>query len=648
MAILTGRSGQFFVDGVRVARCTGWELDESRPMLEGTPVNSWSRTYVPGRREGSGSASLLYDPDDAAAVALFSSVLATPPDAAEIALEAVLDGANGVSYPITMFVSSASHAVAKGSAQQRDITFRVSDVGIELQIVGANRALPGVTQLYAAQVFGLSGGWSYLWGITAGPTIADPTAQSTEVTFNAVGTYLLTVTATLGAISLTEDLLIEAVDYPRLWISRSTSAKSAPNPAAYNGLAAFDTANDAIYHCAIASPDVGVGPVGNIIAKFDYEGNRITTKRVNGLGSVDFFCSCIQPLSNGDLLIAFDQTNEQIWMRVTSDLSSIVWQKKMAGLTASRSMNWGCYDDVSQRLFFNVWGGTPGFPTDYIGYVNTDTGTVTMLDVSPSPLLDITAGRPIRLASGKILYVYGKAQGVVFMECNNDLKVGGSFGPIKTVEHNFTGTAYNSRVDAVETDNYIAVIGAADIGIFAKSNYAHVRTIRRSSATGEQVVDFYNGGELVVACASGTSIRVLKIDEALTGFTSQVVIGPTGGGAVVVPARSNQQCPGGTAPACDPALGLFAYHQHQTSFASGVGEMLTFARSTYSSDATLSYGPFSDAITVETPIGLTTLTPTGTFNRSYSFALYSPPALTTPTVSLVTESTMTFSTYVLA
>ena len=75
MAVLTGRSGQLFVDGARVARCAGWSLDEQRPMLDNTPLDSWNQTVVPGRRGGTGSAKVLYDPEDTAAATFFDSIL---------------------------------------------------------------------------------------------------------------------------------------------------------------------------------------------------------------------------------------------------------------------------------------------------------------------------------------------------------------------------------------------------------------------------------------------------------------------------------------------------------------------------------------------------------------------------------------------
>jgi hypothetical protein len=126
MAVLTGRSGQFYVDGVRVARCVGWDLEESRPMLESTKVDSWDRSFIPGRYEGSGSAKVLYDPSDSAAVAFFDSIFNSPIGASELPVTAVLDSVNDVSYPLTVFVSSVSHVVTKGEAQQRNIQFKLS------------------------------------------------------------------------------------------------------------------------------------------------------------------------------------------------------------------------------------------------------------------------------------------------------------------------------------------------------------------------------------------------------------------------------------------------------------------------------------------------------------------------------------------
>jgi hypothetical protein len=649
MAVLTGRSGQFYVDGARVARCAGWELEESRPMLESTTVDSWDRTFLPGRIEGTGNAQLLYDPNDAAAVAFFESIFTAPTGTEEIAVEAVLDDATGVSYPLAVLVSSVSHAVSKGEAQMRSVAFRLSDVGLELEIVGNARALQGTTSLYTGNVFGLSGAWTYLWTI-AGPTISDPTSQTTNITFDTLGSYTLTLTATLGATVLTQTLEIEVISFPLMWISRPNYLMDSVGWT-LSGAAHMDKANQEVYWVTPTWPDVSVEAPSTSLAKFDYQGNPLLRRSITGLdinpaGSVYETPSAIQALSDGSLFLAFNRFSGVHHMRLTPDLSTITWRNKYSGFWRYEG---GCYDPTTDRMFFFSEGGPS------VGYIDLATGNVTRVTVTTSPTTALTQCKAIRLANGRILFIFNSNDNIVLMECNNDLRVGGVFQPIRTIQHQFTVLG-GSGITVLETDNYIAAVhsGANAISLFDKDDYTHVRT--RTFSIGTSIFDaYYAGGEFVISIASGVGWKVYKLNEGLTLQTGQVLIyGSTATSAPYAPNapgiqsfRSNLH-PGNIGGNYDEVLGLTALHAGQRNAALTTAEILIVHRASYTTSNVLDYGAYRMAISPETPaeLGNTLLTLTATNPRTYTFA-----SVTNATASAsvtIAADTKSYLQYVLA
>ncbi len=455
MTVLTGRSGQLFVDAARVARCTGWSLDEQRPMLESTTVDVWDRTVVPGRRSGTGSAKLLYDPDDAAAGVFFDSILLNTKN--EVPVSLLLDSLTGESYPVTVHVSGASHAVAKGEAQMRDISFKLSDISVDLEIIGNAKAAKDATQFYTGAVYGLSGAWTFLW-TSSGPTIADPTSQSTNVTFPDLGTFTLTLTATLGTTVLTDTLTVEVIAIPLLVISRPTSLMESTGAAA-DGTCCIDSAAQSVYHIALSYPDASVGTESATLSKLDYFGTRLLTKRISGLGAGGTESPLyLQVLSSGELFIVTrSSTGAARWIKLSSDLSTIVWQFR----STDTDMNGFVYDPVTNRVFFQYTYIT-GSPT--IGYISAASGAVTKVTSTISPSFTPRTSSPLLLASGKVLIAFadGATNRISFVECNNDLKVSGTFAPVKVVEHTFSYGLGETSV-LIETDNYIASVSAEEL-----------------------------------------------------------------------------------------------------------------------------------------------------------------------------------------
>jgi PKD repeat protein len=642
MAVLTGRNGQFYVDGARVARCAGWELEESRPMLESTTVDSWDRTFLPGRIEGTGNAQLLYDPNDAAAVAFFESIFTAPTSTEEIAVEAVLDDATGVSYPMAVLVSSVSHAVSKGEAQMRSVAFRLSDVGLELEIVGSSRAGLAATQRYTGNVFGLSGAWTYLWTI-AGPTISDPTSQTTNITFDTLGSYTLTLTATLGATVLTETLNIEVIDVPLLMVSRVTSLAEAGTGAAADGTCCIDPAAQVVYHIAVNHPDASVSTSNTILSRLAYDGTRQATRRINGVGTGGSESPLyMQVLTGGDLFVVTrSNAGAARWFRLSPDLSTVVWQVR----GTNTDMNGFAYDPISDRVFFQyTYIASP--PT--VGYIDLSSGAATRVSVGMTPSFTPRQSSPIVLQSGNVLFAFadGETNRISFMECTNDLRVGGVFGPVETVEHTFS-FGLGETAALLETDDYIASVGFedGDISIYSKTDYSHVRTVSYSAA-GKPLTFYYANGQIVVSYQDGSNgWRIFRVNEGLTTqLSNDRIFSSTSGLTAPV---SLVTMVAGSANAYDEGLGLMATHALQRGLSPNLAEMLVLFRANYGASGALDYGPYDMNITPSTtPLTETVHTPTSSINRTYTLT---PASVSTGATSVTTtnETALTFDSYVL-
>lgn len=665
MAVLTGRSGQLYSGATRVARCTSWSLDEQRPMLDNTPVDTWDQTVVPGRYSATGNAKIIYDPEDAGANTLFDSILLDTKG--EVGLSLILDTLTGESYPVAVHVSSASHAVAKGEAQMRDISFKVSDVGIELEIIGSTKASKNGVQFYTAAVYGLGGAWVYAWSITSGPTIANPTAPSTNINFPSTGTFLITVTATLGTTVLTDTLSVEVVDIPLMWLSRPTSPMATTQgPDAVYGATGIDTVNQHIYHAAVVRPDASLGAYRVLLSKFDYAGIRLATKAFSGLADnpgVNF----IQVLADGTIFIVFTPVfNEAQMIRLSADLSTILWQFRY---TSTTRWGGGVYDPVTNKVFFNFQAATEPF---FVGFVEMSTGAVTKVQVTASPTRSNAGGyvTPVVTAAGTVLF--GLTESVstklTLLEFNKDLKVGSLYQAIKVVEHQFSATdpaTYNIGT-MLDTGTYYAFVAsnsdALGITLLNKSDLSVVN----SRTFGNQGVLAYFGGGLCGAYfAEGefvvwtsqffnNGIGIAKIAEDLTSASTFYRI--AGSSATTYSANVGFSPATGGYGSCapnsaDPALGFIA-----TSVFSSPGQEYCVAhRTAYSGPNVMQYlSSPARWLVSDTPRNppnstffRTPATLTNTFNRTYAFALDSAPTASSA-VTIANETLMTFQTFVLS
>ena len=59
MAVLTGVNGELLINGITVAKCRSFSLNQQRDAIEVTPLGDEWRTYVSGLKGATGSASVL-------------------------------------------------------------------------------------------------------------------------------------------------------------------------------------------------------------------------------------------------------------------------------------------------------------------------------------------------------------------------------------------------------------------------------------------------------------------------------------------------------------------------------------------------------------------------------------------------------------
>lgn len=127
--IYTGKDGILRVGDTDQVKVTNWSLQAEMDVLETTALGDDDRSYVPGLRSYSGTASLLYYQDDASrndAATMIKHVISTgAPSTTPVAITFRLrDGINYKDVKINAFVTSVTHAVTVGEIVTAQISFR--------------------------------------------------------------------------------------------------------------------------------------------------------------------------------------------------------------------------------------------------------------------------------------------------------------------------------------------------------------------------------------------------------------------------------------------------------------------------------------------------------------------------------------------
>ena len=125
MPVLTGANGALRFNGAVVAKVRNWSLNVSRDALDTTCLSTTDREYVSGLRGATGSATVLYDPEEPNGAALLNTIfqdVSEPTDGVEF----VLDQVRGKRLSGAALVTSVSPSVSVGDVQAADVQFQMS------------------------------------------------------------------------------------------------------------------------------------------------------------------------------------------------------------------------------------------------------------------------------------------------------------------------------------------------------------------------------------------------------------------------------------------------------------------------------------------------------------------------------------------
>lgn len=125
----TGKDGVLQVGGTDQLKVTTWSLQAEVDMLETTTLDDDDRSYVPGIRSFSGSATLLYYQDSAGRndAATLIKTVATTGTQSTTPIDLTLrlrDSANIKDIRLNVFISSASYGANVGEEVNAQISFR--------------------------------------------------------------------------------------------------------------------------------------------------------------------------------------------------------------------------------------------------------------------------------------------------------------------------------------------------------------------------------------------------------------------------------------------------------------------------------------------------------------------------------------------
>ena len=124
MGVLTGSDGQLRYNGSAVGKCRDWTLEITKEPIEDTTIGSYDRTFVEGLRGTTGSATVLYDPNNQTAVSLLNSIFENGDGTANV--DFVFNRKDGTSIYCESFVTSVSPSISVGAAQAVSVGFQVT------------------------------------------------------------------------------------------------------------------------------------------------------------------------------------------------------------------------------------------------------------------------------------------------------------------------------------------------------------------------------------------------------------------------------------------------------------------------------------------------------------------------------------------
>ena len=122
--IVLGTTAALYYNCVRIAKCVNFDLKITRETKETTKLNVWDRTFLAGLRNTTASATVLYDPEDAATVALFNGILADTTLATCFKL--VFDDVADLEVDLAAIITDMSPSVRFGEAVAASVAMQCS------------------------------------------------------------------------------------------------------------------------------------------------------------------------------------------------------------------------------------------------------------------------------------------------------------------------------------------------------------------------------------------------------------------------------------------------------------------------------------------------------------------------------------------
>jgi hypothetical protein len=124
MSLLTGANGSLKYLGSKVAKCRDWSVSIARDALETTGVGSYDRTYVAGLRGATGTATILYDPDDNATLSLLNSIFANGKGSDNV--QFVFDTRDSKQFDCDAVLTDVSPSVSVGEIVAVSVSFQIT------------------------------------------------------------------------------------------------------------------------------------------------------------------------------------------------------------------------------------------------------------------------------------------------------------------------------------------------------------------------------------------------------------------------------------------------------------------------------------------------------------------------------------------
>ena len=152
MTVISGSQGGLKYKGASVT-ARAWTLNTTQETRDTTDLSQVDRTFIYGEIDGTGETTILYDPDDAAAVEMLNSVFLDDPS--EESITFTLNGADGVQYEETGFLVNVSSSVQVGQAHACRVRFQLSDTRAIIQITGPDEVVVDLSRQYFSAVSGV-------------------------------------------------------------------------------------------------------------------------------------------------------------------------------------------------------------------------------------------------------------------------------------------------------------------------------------------------------------------------------------------------------------------------------------------------------------------------------------------------------------